>query len=480
MSPEQAQMSAMDVDTRTDVYALGVLLYELLTGTTPLERAKLREAGYGEILKRIREEEPPMPSIRLSESKATLQSVAAQRRTEPSRLPRLMKGDLDWIVMKSLEKDRTRRYATASGFARDIERYLHGDAVEACPPRTSYRIKKLVSKHRAALAIIGASALLLVAATTMSIALALAANRERARALHAMREAAVEAHRAEEGARQAARENRRAADAERFANEQRQLAQKREQMAIDAVKRFRDGVIEEPELKNNPALGPLRKKLLREPLSFFKSLREQLQRENELRPETLKRLSEAAIDLARAADDLGDKQDALRAIEESLSNQVHLMRNQPPPPEFQADLARTYNAFARAQLTTGRTPEARQSYERARAILERLVQENPSIGRFQSELSAAYHGIGESELKAGRHAEAMANFRRALAIRERLVSDNPTVTQFQNDLAASYNGIGVLQSETGHQAEGQAALERARAIRERLASEHGSNPKEQQ
>ena len=134
MSPEQAEISAMDVDTRTDVYALGVLLYELLTGSTPLQRPRLREAGYSEILRRIREEEPPKPSTRLSESRDSLPSVAALRKTEPARLTRLVRGDLDWIVMKALEKDRTRRYESASGFARDIARHLEGDPVEAGPP----------------------------------------------------------------------------------------------------------------------------------------------------------------------------------------------------------------------------------------------------------------------------------------------------------------------------------------------------------
>ncbi len=176
MSPEQAQMSAMDVDTRTDVYALGVLLYELLTGTTPLERARLREAGYAEILRRIREEEPPRPSTRLSESKQSLPSVAAQRRTEPARLTRMMRGELDWIVMKAIEKGRTRRYETASGFARDIERYLDGDPVEAGPPSASYRLMKFAHKHSAALVTAGAFAMLLTIAAAVSTYLAVRAT----------------------------------------------------------------------------------------------------------------------------------------------------------------------------------------------------------------------------------------------------------------------------------------------------------------
>jgi eukaryotic-like serine/threonine-protein kinase len=176
MSPEQAEMSAMDVDTRTDVYALGVLLYELLTGSTPLERSRLRQAGYEEILRRIREEEPPKPSTRLSESRERLPSVAAQRRTEPARLTKLVRGELDWIVMKAIEKDRTRRYETANGFARDIERYLEGDPVEAGPPSASYRLRKFARKHRAALVTAGSFALLLATAAVVSAYLAVRAT----------------------------------------------------------------------------------------------------------------------------------------------------------------------------------------------------------------------------------------------------------------------------------------------------------------
>ena len=147
MSPEQAQLNNLDVDTRADIYSLGVLLYELLTGTTPLERKRFKEAAWDEIRRMIREEEPPRPSMRLS-STDTLPSLATFRHTEPAKLKKLVRGELDWIVMKALEKDRTRRYETASGFARDIQRYLDDEVVEARPPSTGYRIGKFVRRHR--------------------------------------------------------------------------------------------------------------------------------------------------------------------------------------------------------------------------------------------------------------------------------------------------------------------------------------------
>ncbi len=216
MSPEQAERSGLDIDTRSDIYSLGVLLYELLTGSTPFDKEQLKDAGLDEVRRLIREQEPPRPSTRIGTMGMAATTVSEHRQTDPVELSNSLRHELDWIVMKALEKDRTRRYETANDFARDIQRYLDDEPVEACPPSRIYRLQKFTRRNRTAV----------LAAAAVGLALVLGAG-----------VAAGQAYRATKAEKLAEEQLQIATEQQRLAKQQTQLAQKQKRLAEEGAER---------------------------------------------------------------------------------------------------------------------------------------------------------------------------------------------------------------------------------------------------
>jgi serine/threonine protein kinase/tetratricopeptide (TPR) repeat protein len=486
MSPEQANLDGMDVDTRSDVFALGVMLYELLTGSTPLQRERLRQAGYAEIFRRIKEEQPQKPSTRLSTSGERLTAIGLTRRVEPGRLAREIRGDLDCIVMKSLEKDRTRRYETANGFARDVARYLNGEPVEACPPSAWYLLQKFTRRHRSAISLGALAAAALVAVATTSTWLALRASS--AERLASRRLADIEQanerltalNKREQEARELAQQrftlieqaNERLTALNKREQEARELAQQRFTLAVQAVRAYgadlmADRVLHEIQYRS------LRVKLLGRALTYYRQLQSGLEGDPDL--QTRVHLADAYYDTAAICHALGHKKDALEALIAASSVREELIRRQPNNPRLRVDLAKLYGEISRNVAVLGDHAGAAARTDSGCAILEELVRDYPGEPEYRRYLAGSYYNSGIHRGNLRQYPESLERFERAYRMLDELYREQRTPSSCLS-LANLCNTYAYYLGRVRQYDAAIRLLERAMSLQDALPAERLNDP----
>jgi serine/threonine protein kinase/tetratricopeptide (TPR) repeat protein len=432
MSPEQAALSGLDIDTRSDVYSLGVLLYELVTGTTPFAKERLANADFDEMRRIIREEEPPPPSTRISTLKPAATAASAAGQLSPRRLTQLFRGELDWVVMKCLSKDRTQRYESASALAADVERYLEGRPIEARPPSAIYRFRKYVRRHGIALTTIG----LVTAALLIGIA---ASTWQAFRATQAKRK-----------------------------------AEENYQKARQAVDRYFT-IVSQSDLLDEPALQPLRKELLEAALEYYQEFLRERADDRELKVE----LAAAYFRAGQVCHLIDRNDEAIGYLERCLQLVQELLRDPQNAVAIEQHLAGLHRAGR--TLHGGTRPpsdpqQALSTLTRAAEVWERLAAEHRQAAGFRSDLAGFYVLIGDLERRLGKRTSAISAYERAAEILERLVQVDPQVADYRADLASCHEVLGLLARLQGRVADSDKALKRSLALREELASEFPQRP----
>jgi eukaryotic-like serine/threonine-protein kinase len=453
MSPEQAELNALDIDTRSDIYALGVLLYELLTGSTPVTNEQMKKSALYEVLRQIREEEPPSPSTRLSQSGAVLASVAAQRGIEPPRLAKLLRGELDWLVMKALEKDRNRRYETANSFALDVQRYLQNEPVLAGPPSASYRLRKFAKRNQGPLAAAAVILLALVGGiigTTWGMRNALAARAAEAARAEGERQAKIEAEAAALDAKKAnAQAQKRLAQIEKgneiitsiFTDLDVRKITNAGAEPLEAVLAARlakaAGELEEEAVGDALVVATLQNRLGKSLLSLGHAreavplmLKALATCKAQLGPDHSETLS-AMNTLSMAYMDSGNVELAMPLLEETFKmRQAKLGEDDP-------DTLTTMNNLASGYLDAGKVDAAVSLWERSLPLMKvRLGLEHPSTLVCQGNLAVAYESSGQLVL-------ALPLFEDALRLLSAtLGKDHPDTLSCMNNLAKASMAAG--------------------------------------
>jgi serine/threonine protein kinase/tetratricopeptide (TPR) repeat protein len=441
MAPEQAELNNLDIDTRADVYSLGVLLYELLTGSPPLSAKQLRSAAFTEVLRLIREVEPPRPSTRLSSS-AELPAIAASRKLDPAKLTKLLRGELDWIVMKCLEKERSRRYETANGLALDVGRYLADEPVLAGPPSAAYRIRKFLRKHRGPMAAAGLTVALLLAGIIGTTA------------------GYVRAHRLQQLAE----------DREAEARAEKANAEAAQRQATEALAATTDDVVAQL-IGSKPVLGPAERAFLERALErwqAFAAARGEGGLARSLR-------AEGAHRVAVLRSKLGQGEEAVQGYREAIALLEGLAKDFPAVPEYRARLSSSHNALGILLEHRGQESDAAASYRRALELQEKLVADFPAVPKYLQLLSNSHNNMGGLLKHLGKSADAEASYGRALTLQEQLVTEY-TEPEYREAMARIHSNLGSLLEHVGRGSGAEAANRRALNLREKLANEYPARP----
>jgi tetratricopeptide (TPR) repeat protein len=493
MSPEQAELNNLDIDTRSDIYALGVLLYELLTGTTPLQKKRLESAAFAEVLRIIREEEPPRPSMRLSTTEE-LPSIAANRGAEPAKLSGLVRGELDWIVMKALEKDRSRRYETANGLAMDVQRHLADEPVQACPPSAGYWLRKFARRNK-----VPVLAALLVALAMVIGIIGATWGMVRAR----IAEAAA-AHEASQKA--LALRDREKALAPARASEAKAVESLKDSLV--AVERMLTRVAQE-RLFDVPHMEPIRQELLQDALQFYQKFLQDQRDNRTVRRETAlahARLAGIQYLFARHAD-------AEANFRRAFSMLAELEAEEPLDPALRSVLIKSHVEFSWTLGSLGKVEEQHGSLRRATRLAEELVAEFPREPAYLDSLvsarsnsatlflwtrpaeterlirqnlplvkptsplaAGAYKYLGLSLAKQGRYPEADEAFNRAVECLERNVAESPRASWLRLALADTLEQIAQENAVRGRLEQAEGEYRRAIALDDQLAAEYPGFP----